>query len=817
MPSATDSLIGLLTQVSGISGRRAEDGLVAQQSQELAIKNEANRDVLNAKKDSEVLGEIQHLGYMKVDPETGRPTVDAARLAKENKQLFRDFMGPDVNRLLSTMGPNGPEPLTLEDLEVVPGGLIPSQNPVDETTGSTLAAPAENSVGTQVPERFMVKVRTKDGRVVPATQNASADPNDSLITLTPEKLQQIADGRLGRVKARGGLDNIVTQEALGLDWIKLHQDNMKAALLDKADNLTGGDPVGGRELLGMLDDLHGEDLNAAAADAEVDIKALEADSAAKWAAAQEKARKEMEGKYKVDPDKQFAYQSLKELYTGQYERATKALADYDAAQPKVQGMTAPPNGRFAMNPAVDAPINPKDPMGRTDKNKNKTPAQGPDIGKMTTTQNGRFAMNPTIAPEKVDINKGAKGPEIGKMTAPQDGRFAMNPDINGGKPDTARQTLLKAQQDAQKALSGLKEPELIKLDSGAPPPKFELTEDNIRDAIRGKIGEQPSPEQVATLTQYAKSKGVQSAQDIAKLPRNDGLALSWIIAMNSRGTTMDQKLGVFNQLANFARTGDTAKSPIDAAETIANARANVSNAETNRMEALNTAQWRDTQGQIDWAKLGIEQGRLDRDMNNDVWKKLGDVDAANNKIRGYVTEIYNGTLADDNKIQAPTKEAMAAWKNLRSDMTQLPKGSPQQIAAQQSYLEGFFQMAAAQSVTPGKGAWWDFTKWVATTFLREDGMVNMSPLLETATIGYGPNGQPDRISFRDHGGSGKENLVVGAEEFKRFTGSSDFTFFVNAVHTFQARTLLDSQGLPASPENLEMMVKGIRKSAGMDK
>ena len=769
MPESTiaQSILGTLGQIGGISGRRAQDGLTAAQAEEVAIRNKANKIILDDEENSRVLGELQAGGYVTVDSTTGAVTPNMDKLASD-PQALEKLMGPEANRFLRTTTADGPAEVKFAGVHKLPGGAVPNQNPVDEQTGSLLAAPAAGAAPTQVPDRYVVQLRTKDGRTVPATQNASSAADDTLITLNADELTRKVQGRLDRLRVSGALDNIITTGGMYQDFQKMSDDYLKNELMKAGpDNITGGDPVASRGLYGIVDDLHGDDLMSAAKDAGVDIEKAKAAAAAKWATDQAKEREAVAKKVAVDPDEQFKYQTLKDLYSQQVERANKALADYDktpaaneaaitAAMNAVGAAESKP--RYMPDPSLGK-ANPKDPMGRS----------------------------------KTLADKAAKG-------------------------DPARAKLVAARDEAMKALNGLKEPELKTFESGAPMPKFEWNEDNIRDAIRGKIGEQPTPEQTAALTKYAKDNGVQTAQDLAKLPsRNDALAVAWVIANNARGATPDRKVELFNTLANYARTGDSKKSPIDANVAITGARVAVAGAINDANQVAAMSAYRDAQGKIDWAKLGIEQAKLDHDMAKDVWAQLKDVDAGNNKIRGYMGEIYKGTLGTDNKIQAPTPEAMTAWKNLRNDVNQLPKGSPQQIAAQQSYLEGFFQMAAAESVKPGTAAWWDVPKIIANTFMREDGMVNMSPLIETAKIEY-ENGRPTRVSFTDHGATGKETkLVVGADEFKRFTGSSDFTTFVNAVHSQQAANLLQAAGEPVTPENLDKMIKGIRKSSGMDK
>ena len=142
-----------------------------------------------------------------------------------------------------------------------------------------------------------------------------------------------AEGPRPLVRARGGLDNSVTMNNLGLSWQEQSDALLKDEIIKNNEKITGGDPVASRNLMGIIDDLQGDDLTEAAKDAGLDLGKVKADAATKWAAAQAKERAAAEAKLKVDPDAQFRYQSLKELYSGQLERANKAIASRKEPQP----------------------------------------------------------------------------------------------------------------------------------------------------------------------------------------------------------------------------------------------------------------------------------------------------------------------------------------------------------------------------------------------------------------------------------------------------------------------------------------------------
>lgn len=743
MPESTvgQSIMGALGSIAGISGRRAEDGLTTQRAQELALKNEASRKLLQDDEDAALFGELQDLGYLTVDRATGKASVDAPRLAKENPEAFARLMGPEANRFLSTQTDKGAQPVQFAGVKVLDPRIM-----ADPALG---AYPQETGPNTG-PSKYVVQLRTQDGSIRPATQNASAAADDTLITLDDDQLNKMVAGRIGRMRARGGLDNNVTMTNLQLAYQEEADALLQSKLADMGTEGLTDDPAVGRSFYGILNDLTGEDLDEAVRDRGLDPEKLRAEALDAWTKKQAEIRKNA---VKYNTEDMSAYEGTKEILSRNVSLAEQALADYDLKKSK-------------------------------------------EIGSRTN-----------IDQAMINASMGERGMHLRPTDkkAPQ----AKAP------MDQIRYKLEKERNAAADALANLKPPKAAT--NNAPLPPFEWNEDKLREMVRGKIPDfEPSPEQTAALTKYAKDNGVQSAQDLAKLPdKNHAMALAGIIAMNARGATPEQKIAIFDKLANYARTGDSSKSPLQA-------KLDITGRQVDQAQAINQGRAVDASiansqrdSQVALMRLGLDIDKFEYDKNKDVWAKGKDIDAANNKVREYTDKIYKGTLGEGNKIQAPTPEAMTAWKNLSNDVRQLPQGTPQQIAASASYLEGFFQMAAASSVTPGQAAWWDVPKIIANTFMREDGMVNMSPLIETARIEYA-NGQPVRVSFTDHGATGKETkLVVGADEFKRFTGSSDFSTFVNAVHSQQATNMLQAANIPVTEKNVAEAISALRKNAGM--
>lgn len=746
MPESTvaQSIVGALGSIAGISGRRAQDGLVGAQAEEVALKNKATKKLIQDDEDASLIGELQHLGYLSIDPATGKANVDAPRLAKENPEAFSRLMGPEANRFLSTGTPNGPQSVQFAGIKALDPRVA-----ADPSLG---AYPQE--LGPQTgPSKYVVQLRMGDGSIKPATRNASAAPDDTLITLDDDALNSMVAGRIGRMAARGGLDNNVTMTNLKLDFIEESDRLLQSKLADMGTEGLTDDPSASRGFYGILNELTGADLDEAVRDRGLDPDKLRAEAQTQWLEKQKGEREAIDIKNMKTMDQ---YVAAREAFDRNAASAAQALADYD----KQKGGTPP-----------GAPKN--------------------NAEKMLNN----MALGSTMA------MGGTAGADSARKIAP--------------KGDPVRDKLVKNLNEANQSAMKLKPP---KLAAAQNQPPFEWNEDKLREMVSGKIGGEPSAEQTSAMTKYAKDNGVKTAQDLGKLPdKNHAMALAGIIAMNARGASPEQKMAIFDKLANYARTGDSSKSPLGA-------KLDIIGAQNDQAQVINQGRAVDASinnsirdYNADMAKVGVDVATLENRIDEQRWGKSKDVDAANNVIRGYVDTIYKGTLGDGNKIQPPTPEAMTAWKDLRSSIYDLPEGSPQQIAARGAFVEGFFQMAAAQSAAGNAADWFDVPKHLANIFFRPDGKVNMSPLIETATFQYG-NGGITEVRFKVHGATGNDSkLVINADRFKELTGSSDFKLFVDSVHSQQAANMLQGVGKPATPNNIASVVKGLRTATGMDK
>lgn len=761
-----DSILGALEGIAGISGRRAQDGLTAAQAQGVSLENKIKQRALDDDEEQRQFGELQAGGFISLSPDKKTFVVDGARLAAERPDLVEKLIGPEFNKFLSTKGADGKnQPLTFAGVR-----QIPSQMLAGDANGNPLAkmpAPAnprgqvlDNQLGpinllnvpkptVAAPEapkaeptnQFMVMVRTADGRVVPATQNASADPADPLITFGSDYLTKKLQARVNRMQAGGAAGNSATMQALGLDLQEQTTAAMQQAALNAGPGNITDDPVGQRELYDIVDELQGEDLQNFVRDAGLDPAQIQKEAADKWAA----DHKNVTSKIPVRTEDATIYQSNKELLSNQVARAEKAIADYDK-----------------------------------------------QVSPLGSKKNIDDAMIAAAAAESGRI-----------------GRPSRMAEANKPKTDPTRDKLVAARDAAAKKLAELKPPAQKFVIKDVPPPKFEWTDDNLRESVKGKL-DQPTPQQTAALTKYAKDQGIKTAADLRNVPRENAMALAWVISANTRGTPTE-KAAVFDKLSRFAQTQDTNRSAIDANIDIANAQSNqasagaaVQNASTNALNVEYDYRAAMTANNIDLMEVN-------RKINSDNRQVLKDYDDANKTIAPLLNNIYKGALTPDNKFNpnGPTSEAMAAFKELDSYTSKLPAGSPLRMAASSRYLEGFMTMAAAQASKPGAAAWWDWTKMFANTFLREDGMVDLSPLVEQARVKKWKNGLPEEITFAEGGArNGKPtSQTVGAAELSRYLGTSGMQTFVDSLYFQKAANVLGNEATPEAIAAKSMELK----------
>ena len=773
MPSVVDSILGTLGGIAGQGAQRTREGLEATQAHGLALKNQADQILLDQHENKLLAAELDKLGIVRENLKTGAfEIVDIDKLA--GTPLAARLFGKEADKFFKTA-----DGVKIAGVRKVPGGLIPNMNPVDEAGGLGEITAAPTGPASQIADKYMIDLAKPDGKLAPATMNASSAADDQLITLDKEQLLAAANSRLARMQVGGAFDNEVTMGRLGLAHKESSDAYLQNMLAQDPDELTGGDPIANRELYGILPTLTGKDLDDAIRAKGLDPDKLREEHAEKWAAGQEEARKEVMKPDKLAPRD---YLAVKSSLTRSLTAAEQALSDYDSTSVDVAEVKA------VLGPQM-------------------TVQQLRDRGGVSPAPIPPGTPNPLAQPGGKIVMKDGK--PVWEKAAPH-------------QPNT-RAKLVKNLENAKKLLEQLgplpvpKTTQLYpsKFNSGFQP-KVEFTDANLREAAIGKL-QIADAEETAKVAQYARDQGVKKAADLAKLSLNDATALATIIAANTQGTSTE-KLAVWDKLMNFARTGDSAKSPIEAQTSMSTATAQVTNAGANMLQAQTQASNAAADNSLAERRLVLDTAKYNFELGKYNADQLKEISKANEASRALVSRIFKGTTNDDNTFKdgGANQDAMDAWKTLRANVTNpgLPVGTPQHIADTAAYMEGFFQMAAAQSMVPGKAEWWDFPKHVANLIFREKGMVNMSPLIETARISRGPDGNFDRVSFTAHGGTANEvEMVVGAAEFERFTGSTDFKVFVEAVLAQQAATMLNKEGKAVSPEAVVQRVTELREAA----
>ena len=761
--TVADSIIGALGQIGGVNTRRAQDGLTAAQAESAALENEKTKRLLDRDTEGVNAGRAFSGGYFK-NNDAGGVDGDFIGMATGDKQLFKDIMGTELNKgWLTTKDPKTGKAVPLEFVGIqkvdprmgaapaaaaAPSiGAPPSQadangkwmdnqkGPISLLSPIALpqapaAAPAaapEAPAADPSQDRYMIMVKTPDGRIVPATQNATADPNDPLITMSADEINTIGKNRIATMEAKGAFGNVAVQSSMGRDLISTTDEWMRQKILDTGGNTITDDSAAKRELFAHVNAAKGDELKAIAKDAGYDVAALEKEAHDDWVAKHKTAVSNV----KVRSPDMTSYNDNKALLERLVAQGDQALVDYDKTAPAKEF-----KGKNDINNAMNA-------MGAAESGRIGTPS--------------RLKSAPAVV-------------------------------------DPQRQKLVASRDAAVKKLAELKPPAVKSvMPDNVPMPKFEWNDDNIRASLMGKL-EQPSPEQTAALAKYARDEGVTKAADIAKLPPLKAKALAWVIANNSK-----DPMATFEKLNNYIQTEDTSRSAIGANVDIAGAQAQQGQV-INQGRAVD-ASIANSIRDYDVGMAGVAQ--KDREFAHTLYKDnqavLNQIDDAFGKVSPLMKDIYKGTLTPENKFNpaGPTPEAMAAWKELDATIS-LPPGSPLQYAGTKRYLEGFMTMAAAQAMKPGATAWWDWTKIFANTFLREDGMVDMSPLVEQAYVKKWKDGKPEEIGFSEGGArNGKPtSATVGAAEFSRYMGTSGMEKFVDSIYFQKAANAVGSGATP---------------------
>lgn len=762
--TVANSLIGILDTAAGARGRREADGALVAQTQGQLLKNEKDRLLLDDESDRRDFSEAYGAGYIELDAD-GNFSVSpeqAQRMIKEAPDLLKRISGKEANPFFSTKGANGNEDIEYDGLEEIP------QAPQKVPTLSGI--PLQKPEAPQAP-RYAIKLRKKDGSVAPATAGATADPNDTVITLTAEDVAKKLSRRVTRMQAAGAGGDAATMQSLKMDMHKAITANMQSALIG-----AGPDPAvpadGQRQFLDLIDDLEGDELKEAIRDRGLDPDKLEVDARKKWFNSQKKERTQAQLDYAKATDDLNAYENTKTILTNQVGRLDKALADYDKTQ-------------LSAVDSVDAE---------------------------------------SIRSGYPTIKSWGGGSPIARPAASS--RNPKDPNNRTGKGGMSPRDEIIAERDAAiKQLAGLKPPTRPKMQSAMPATKFAWTDENLRASVAGKLPDSaPTQAQTEAVTAYAKQQGIASAKDLKKLPREDAQALAWIISHNTPGTEAD-KLSNFEALMNFARTGDMKKSPIDAEVAISgalndtdqvaiaqqNANTNVDNAITNRMRV----DWDQAKDNRDYAMKLAELG----------YKRSEDLNKELDKQNERLSLIRLGAMGSDGsdpqsggvsiKDTGPTPQMADAAAQIRADMENAPIGSSKQIAASKAYLEAISMYGASAAAFTGKPAFWDWQKSLTNFFMRENAVVPISSMIENIQFDGYVNGVPSKFRILESGaGSKSTEAMTGSDTLDRVMGAGTFKALELAATSQRAVNRLQAEGTPVDETTLPAMIATIRKENG---
>lgn len=744
MPSVTDSILGTLGALGGMEAQRTREGLEATQAHGLALGNKKAQLALDREEERMTFAEMDKLGIVRENKATGSFDIDYDKLI-DSPDLAVRVLGPEANKFLSTKTANGSEKIKLGSIKKVPGGLIPNMNPVQESStglGEITAAPT--GPASQIADKYMVELEKADGTRVPATESASADPNDKLVTLDRDQIKEMLDKRIARMVAGGAADNAETMGRLNMEFTKHSDAYMQSLLADEPEAITGGDPVAGREFYaGVFNNLSGEDLDDAIRAKGLDPEKIRAEAAEDWAKRQGAARsKAAQAAVGLTPGDHAAVQSV---LSRSVAEAEKALADHDKANAKVRHPGAKPASK----------------IGVVDKR----------------------------SKEVIELEK-----KFGPQMKENDLRgYDPNNRVVDRDPaaDATRAALVKNLESAKKTLGDMKPAaEPAKFQSGYEP-KFEFTEQNMRDAVVGKLTA-ASAEESAKVAQYARDQGVKKAADLAKLSYNDAMALATIIAANTQGDST-KKLEVFEKLTNFARTGDTAKSPIDASGVVQKGIVDQTNAATSSraVDASIDNSIRDYNlgiGNLEakWAELTATAQKAGYDKAETYGKAAKDI------YNEYTAVVRNGAMGKDPanpqsgdvtiKNTGPTAEMNTAMNGLRNLMSTSPKGSPQYVAAASQYLDALGAYAASVAAFTGRPAGWDLEKQFVNFFFREAATMPVGSMMENLQFDTTPNGEVVKFRALESGpGSKRTEVIAGADTIDRFLGAGTFEFLKQAL------------------------------------
>jgi hypothetical protein len=502
------------------------------------IKNEASRQGALALQNGQDLAVLYDQGYVNFDG--GSINVSGEYLATDPDAAMLFFRGDE--NFLSTNGVNGSEGVSFKGFQQVPGG-------------------------------YAIRLGNKAGEIVPATRRATPDSDDEVIVLSGDELNRLTQSRAIRMVSQGSLNNPAMKAQLAQNLFlptppsseqspSELQDNplvaklgletwlagkLQQGILDQGEDVVAGDPVAQRDyyaMAGATDDLN--ELRTIAADVGVDVDALEAQGREEWGQVSAEAQNASEA--------QSAASSAS-------EPAPRAIdTEIAAAKARVEELEGLPPGRYrtqSLNAARrklaslerEAQTADADADESLNRKARREETQIAALDRYIAAAEKRLETAKALPPGK-RRNRAIEreNQTINRQTEKRDERMQRLAELRGNTP---------AAQPAQPPQTS----------TGVPPSSAYpgLTVEEIREAIQNKVGA-PTPQEAQQVAEYAQSQGVNTIQDLAKLPAPDARQIAAFIAFTYAGDPTEQ-LAVFDRANNFVTTGSPSTSADDVTRT----------------------------------------------------------------------------------------------------------------------------------------------------------------------------------------------------------------------------------------------------------
>jgi hypothetical protein len=417
-------------------------------------------------------------------------------------------------------------------------------NEKGEIVGSKLVRLQENEDGSLTP---MIQ-RMDTGAIVPMTVNRSADPKDPVAKLSPQAVEKTLNARYQAAVTDGGLENtssfLSTGQAITANRARAKSLDLAAEKIKDRDQLSQFynqiheidiEEDGATEaLLGIYKSLGGDpEALQAEGQARADELANEGEPYPDGSLA---ARLQDEG---INQEKWNTFTpEQQDLIVGRLNTGQKIGKFWDQTGGRVAAGAQDfvDNKGKRIRDVVDAVI--KSPVGRF----------------FGVTNVDDFRNEPPVYNEATGENEA----EIDRQRTPitrQRVEDSFNPPTSSRSPSgkIPRGTTTVDPRD----------PVIT-------PPPFELTAENVRDAILSETAE-PTDEQITGIDKFLKARGIDNDAELARaikageINQQEGLMLGWVLGATAKGDT-NVKAGIAQNIENLIVRDDQDVGTLQAAQ-----------------------------------------------------------------------------------------------------------------------------------------------------------------------------------------------------------------------------------------------------------